>query len=35
MILPWNIAEEVKGQLADLGEGGVQFVIAVPELNLL
>ncbi|MEA3642801.1 MAG: class I SAM-dependent methyltransferase [Lamprobacter sp.] len=34
LILPWNIAEEVKGQLADLAEQGVRFVTAVPELRI-
>jgi hypothetical protein len=34
LILPWNIAAEVKAQLADLSERGVRFVTAVPELSL-
>lgn len=34
LILPWNIAEEVKTQLADLTERGVRFVTAVPELRV-
>jgi SAM-dependent methyltransferase len=34
LILPWNIAEEVKAQLADLAERGTQFVTAVPELAI-
>lgn len=34
LILPWNIAEEVKAQLADLTEQGVRFVTAVPELSV-
>ena len=33
LILPWNIADEVKVQLADLAERGVRFVTAVPELR--
>lgn len=33
LILPWNIAEEVKSQLADLAEQGVCFTTAVPRLN--
>ncbi|MGB5834895.1 MAG: methyltransferase C-terminal domain-containing protein, partial [Thiohalocapsa sp.] len=33
LILPWNIAEEVRGQLGDLAEQGVRFVTAVPRLN--
>jgi len=35
LILPWNIADEVKAQLADLAERGVQFAIAVPELRVI
>jgi len=34
LILPWNIAEEVKAQLADVAERGVRFVIAVPRLEI-
>ncbi|WP_338073125.1 methyltransferase C-terminal domain-containing protein [Halochromatium salexigens] len=34
LILPWNIAEEVKAQLADLAERGARFVTAVPSLNI-
>jgi SAM-dependent methyltransferase len=33
LILPWNIAGEVKAQLDDLTKRGVSFVTAVPELN--
>ncbi|WP_207191814.1 hypothetical protein [Halochromatium roseum] len=33
-VLPWNIAEEVKAQLADLAERGARFVTAVPSLNI-
>lgn len=35
VILPWNIAEEVQTQLADLVHGGTRFVTAVPELHFL
>jgi SAM-dependent methyltransferase len=35
LVLPWNIAEEVRVQLADLAMRGVQFATAVPELRLL
>lgn len=35
LILPWNIAEEIKAQLGDLAERGVCFVTAVPELSVL
>lgn len=34
LILPWNIAAEVRTQLADLGHRGVRFVTAVPQLNI-
>ncbi len=34
LILPWNIAGEVKAQLSDLAERGVRFVTAVPSLNI-
>ena len=33
LILPWNIADEVQAQLADLAEQGVRFTTAVPELK--
>jgi hypothetical protein len=32
LVLPWNIAGEVRGQLADLAAKGVRFATAVPEL---
>lgn len=35
VILPWNIAREVREQLADLADNGTQFVTAVPELRFL
>jgi hypothetical protein len=35
LILPWNIADEVRGQLAELADKGVRFVTAVPELSIL
>lgn len=34
LILPWNIATEVRTELADLADGGVRFVTAVPELRV-
>ena len=34
MILPWNIAEEVRQQLASLAEQGTQFITAVPRLQV-
>lgn len=35
LILPWNLAEEVQQQNASLIEGGIRFLIAVPELKIL
>lgn len=35
VILPWNIADEVQTQLADLVHSGTRFVTAVPELSFL
>ncbi len=35
VILPWNIAHEVHGQLRDLAGKGTQFLTAVPELRYL
>lgn len=35
LILPWNIADEVRQQLAPLAEKGTRFVIAVPKLEIL
>lgn len=35
VILPWNIAHEVRTQLIDLVDRGVSLVTAVPELSLL
>lgn len=32
LILPWNIADEIKSQLADLTKYGVRFVTAVPAM---
>lgn len=34
IILPWNIATEVRTQLSHLAEKGTQFVTAVPELRI-
>lgn len=33
VILPWNIADEVRTQLADLSSRGTRFVTAIPELR--
>jgi hypothetical protein len=34
LILPWNIADEVKLKLASLREFGTRFVVAVPSLTI-
>jgi hypothetical protein len=34
LILPWNIADEVKQQNATMASLGVKFVIAVPALKI-
>jgi hypothetical protein len=34
VILPWNIAQEVRSQLSELVAHGVRFVTAVPELEI-
>ena len=35
LILPWNIADEVKRQNARLAELGTKFVTAVPKLEIV
>ena len=35
LILPWNIAEEIKMQNAELVKSGTRFVTAVPELHIV
>ena len=35
LILPWNIADEVKQQNANLAELGTKFVTAVPEIKII
>lgn len=34
LILPWNIADEVQGQLSALADKGTRFVTAVPEIRV-
>lgn len=34
LILPWNIADEVRAQLSHLADQGTRFVTAVPELTI-
>ena len=35
IILPWNIADEIKSSASDLASWGGQFVVAIPELRIL
>jgi len=35
VILPWNIADEVMNQNAELAKRGTKFVVAVPELKVI
>lgn len=35
LILPWNIREEICGQMAQVREWGCRFVVAVPRLEVL
>lgn len=35
LILPWNIAQEIRGQLAELAGSGIKFVTAVPSLEIV
>ena len=35
LILPWNLAQEVKAQFAILAASGTQFVTAVPRLEIV
>ena len=34
LILPWNIADEIKEQNAELAETGTRFVTSVPRLSI-
>ena len=35
LILPWNIADEIVAQMAEVREWGGRFVVAIPELTVL
>jgi hypothetical protein len=35
LILPWNLKEEIMGQMAHIREWGGRFVVAVPKLEIL
>ena len=34
LILPWNLREEIAGQLAAAREWGAKFVVAIPEVQV-
>jgi SAM-dependent methyltransferase len=34
LILPWNLRDEIAGQMADVRDWGGRFVVAVPELEI-
>ena len=35
VVLPWNIADEIREQLSDMHDRGTRFVTAIPELRFL
>jgi len=35
LILPWNLKEEIVGQMADVRSWGGRFVVAIPEVKIL
>ncbi len=35
LILPWNLRDEIVGQMRAVGEWGGRFVVAVPQLEVL
>jgi len=35
LILPWNLRQEIRGQLADLDARGTRFLVAIPDLTEL
>ncbi len=35
LILPWNLAEEISGQMAHIREWGGRFVVPIPQVRLL
>jgi hypothetical protein len=34
LILPWNLRDEISGQMAGIAEWGGRFVVAIPELEI-
>lgn len=35
VILPWNLADEIRGSMAEIRDWGGRFVTAIPELKIL
>ena len=35
VILPWNLAAEIRAQLSELEASGTRFVVAIPETQIL
>lgn len=35
LILPWNLREEIRGQMAEVASWGGKFVVAIPEVEVL
>ena len=35
MILPWNLADEISGQMARARDWGAKFVVGIPEIRVL
>lgn len=35
LILPWNLRDEIVNQLAHIRDWGGQFVVAIPELEII
>jgi hypothetical protein len=34
VIFPWNVADEIRAELADVRDWGGRFVLAIPELRV-
>ncbi|MBL4615152.1 MAG: SAM-dependent methyltransferase, partial [Magnetovibrio sp.] len=34
LILPWNLREEISGQVSRIREWGGQFVVAIPKIEV-
>jgi hypothetical protein len=35
MILPWNIADEVRGEMAGIRQWGGRFVVPIPNVSVI